>query len=1171
MGGGSASLGCSRPDPPEQARRTPQVGARTQPVAPSVGGHAAPLLSGDLSWLQRTAGNAAAQLLIAGGATLFRAPPNLAGPSTSGDANGDVFPPPRTATWSTDRFEATFIRAGSTLTPKFEIRIRYIGDHRVALGGDGVAIATVDIAPDKPLNVRVVSVDSTGLTVDLYGDGKSVVEVRDKARMSELGEPGRSHTFNAWIDQRNASSSSVTILDPKASPADLTVVTDRENPGENPVFSGKGFGADGWSALIDGDGDQDKELELTLKLPDADGNLDVTAQQRSSKVVRAAALPVADSGSWLMPHVKEVTDGRSPTELRLFSTPEPTLKMDPGVHSPAASTYRLTLGSATANLDFPAETAERRKIAAAGPAQIAGGVLATDITLGAYRDPFRLSFRQMDSGVTTFGLSALNDGVPRDTVGASLTVSGPIRYRPIDVGSTGLGIDLNGDGKSDLEIYDQLTTPDDVNGGGPPARSRDHRIRVLGPAIGTERTYQFQYRYGGMLGVNGTRGEVNIEAGRNAEAVTSLAEQAKATTLDDTMDQIEISLLAMRRRAVDRKLFTQDAYDKNLALWQVLVRLRSTIPTGVPNTLQTEALKAAENFQQAYVKDLGQPTWTQTVPPAALAGALRAGTWSGALSAYTSTMTVLDRVLRDRMEKAGGESDKDLKEASQLGELRSELREIPGGRAIRVAGTYHPDEKFRTEQGYVSMVPLQLYAWKQDDEWKLKDVTNPSKPFTYSCDAEPGQSLPPLKLFAELDDPDHLPSGAINIQVPGGVAGRVAVQDSMTWKKFFTYLGLTLGAIGLTLAAVASAGAASAAVPAAWALGASAIAGATAAGIDLAEHIQHDNLDARTAVLDIAQIAANVLTAGGLAAGRIVVAAGAAPAAARWTGAWAQAAMLAQRAYIPMTVGAAAADVVTVAVMTEGTLRQLDAIDRSGADPDERLRAKTLLLIQAGTMAGLTALQLKGLGPLGRGETLVLSQGPDGLPMVSAAVRAETVIIDSNVAIALRKRDRISTLKPGETLGPGEALQPGEIALLKKYDAMNPADVRIADTTAVEAAAKTGSTPERGFAIGVNRSGTEYQDVLAVLEKEGVGKGKGAADRQIVADAFFAVGEPGVVPTLATMDPGIYKKLYAIKVANEGGTPLVKFGGKALPDVFPDGFTVTIGGRPLKVMPMPNK
>jgi hypothetical protein len=273
--------------------------------------------------------------------------------------------------------------------------------------------------------------------------------------------------------------------------------------------------------------------------------------------------------------------------------------------------------------------------------------------------------------------------------------------------------------------------------------------------------------------------------------------------------------------------------------------------------------------------------------------------------------------------------------------------------------------------------------------------------------------------------------------------------------------------------------------------------------------------------------------------------------------------------------------------MTPDLLRQLDAIDKSPASGSEKSRAKMLLLVQAATMAGLTALQFKGMGPLGRGETLVMSPGPDGLPVVSPAVRADTLIVDANIAIALRKRARIAELKPGETLGPKEKLQPGEIELLKKYDAMNPADTRIADPSITEAAGATGAAPQRGFAIGVDRAKAQYKELLAELERANVGSGKGSVDRQIVGDAFFAVGESGVTPKFATMDPNVYKKLYALKVDHEGAVPLLDLvrqntkKGQAfvpgLPEIFPDGFTVTIktpanpAGRTIRVIPMPKE
>ncbi|CAM3731609.1 hypothetical protein KIPE111705_22095 [Kibdelosporangium persicum] len=1074
--------------------------------------------------------------------------------TTAVDDQTDVFPPPRVATWSTDRFEVSFARTGSPGNSEFEMTVRYVGPHTVFVSP--VTRATVGIA-DRPLAVRVLDVDATGLTVDLYGDRARIVRLQDEAELSRLpGGPGRTHSFSAILDQQTRSISTLTIFDPEASAADLTAAPQPENPGANPVVEGVRMGADGWRVLLDGDGDQDKELQLTLST--AATTLTVTAVQRSSGATRTVTLPLPADGGSLLPLVREVTDGHAPTRIQLFaSSPEPSLVLAPGTHGPNASTYRVSVGNGGADLVFPAETAPRRQIASAGAAQIAGGILATDVTLGAYQDTFRLSFRRMTDGRTTFGLSAVNDGTVRDTVGAELTLSGPIVYSVINTGSTSLGIDLNNDGVADLQIFDRLTTPQDYDGGGPPAQSRNHQIRVLGPAIGAERTFDFHYRYGGLQGVNPATGPAGAEAARNAEAVSSLAEQGRAGGLADTLDQIEIAMLSMRRRAVGRGLLAQALFDKNLALWQTLVRVRAQVAAGVPAPLQAQAAAAVAEYVAEIRNAETQPTTEQLVALTALTTAVQSANWPSVFSAYASAMAVSDATLRDRLERAGGEGDRDLREAKQLSDLSRELREIPPGSVIRVPATYHPDEQFRTEQGFVSMVPLQLYAWQDGSEWKLKDVTNPQQPFTYSLPMRVCTPLPPLALFNELDDPDHFPSGVINVQVPGGVAGRVSVRDRMTWKKFFTYLGLGLAAVGLTLAAVASAGVGAAAVPAAWALAGSALAGATAAGIDLAEHIQHDNLDTRTAVLDIAQIVAGLATAGTLAAGRIVIAAGAAPAASRWAGAWAQVAMLAQRAYVPMAVTAAAADVVTVAVISVDILRQLDEIDRGTASPEERTRAKMLLLVQAATMAGLTALQLKGIGPLGRGQTLVLAPGPDGVPVVSPALARGTLIIDTNIAIALQKRAN------------NIPLQPGEQALLRRFDALGATDVRIADPTIAEVAAKGPAAQERGFAVGVDRTSAEYQALHAELVTANVGGGKGVVDRQIVADAFFGVGEAGTTPTLATGDPNVLKKLYAIKVAKENVKPLVQYGGKSLSEIFPDGFDVTINRRTLHVLPLP--
>ena len=184
--------------------------------------------------MQRAAGNAAAARLVGDDPlpTVMRAPPGLGGGST------DILPTPRIATWSSDKFEISFSREGGTLNPRLDVTIRYLGSNTTL--GRGTANASVSIG-QKPLNLEVRSVDASGISVDLYGDGTKVLRVRDDARMSELpGGPGRSHVFNAWLDQRNLSSSSLTVFDPKASPADLTVAAPSRTPGRTPSSRGSG-------------------------------------------------------------------------------------------------------------------------------------------------------------------------------------------------------------------------------------------------------------------------------------------------------------------------------------------------------------------------------------------------------------------------------------------------------------------------------------------------------------------------------------------------------------------------------------------------------------------------------------------------------------------------------------------------------------------------------------------------------------------------------------------------------------------------------------------------------------------------------------------------------------------------------------------------------------------
>ena len=90
----------------------------------------------------------------------------------------------------------------------------------------------------------------------------------------------------------------------------------------------------------------------------------------------------------------------------------------------------------------------------------------------------------------------------------------------------------------------------------------------------------------------------------------------------------------------------------------------------------------------------------------------------------------------------------------------------------------------------------------------------------------------------------------------------------------------------------------------------------------------------------------------------------------------------------------------------------------------------------------------------------------------------------------------------------------------------------------------------------------EYRSMLTKLEGLNLGGATGAADRAIIADAFFARAEAGVVPRFITGDKSIYNKL-----ATEAGIDPRKL-GKSVAKAYPDGFEVSIAGRRLKVIPV---
>ncbi len=828
---------------------------------------------------------------------------------------------------------------------------------------------------------------------------------------------------------------------------------------------------------------------------------------------------------------------------------------------------------ATDALPAPGEENPVENVFSAGPMGAIGNIVHVDLTLGAYRDRFRLTIQPRTADRAILGLSPLYRGQPLDGASAELQLGGAIRFQKVATGETSFAVALDGDGKVDLTFHDRVTTPADYDGGGPPESNRNHEVRVVGAAIGGEKVFSFRVRDGFPSRAGSGAGNDRIAAS-NALAVDGLKKQVAEGSFTQQLDAYENAMTAQRKKAVDAGVLQQKTFDAWLALSRSLIRLRPQKPP-VDAKLQAEAANQADAFYRAFAEETRSKDtlhtadgwWLSSNPytgmnsgPAGtrgagpeLAGDLRGGRWEQVFRKYETLVTGLDRWIVDRLRETKGEAAPEAQQAELLAGRRRELGALEGKDAQRLRAVFHPDEKFKTEQGYVAEVPLVLYCWKEGSTWYLKNITNPGKPYHVTAEAKPGEAGPPLALFQELDDPDRLPAGVVHYDLPGGPAGEVRTTDGLTWAKFFAYLGLGLAGLGLTLATF---GTGAVAVAGAWALAASAVAGSVSAGIDLADKAQHGDLDATSATLDIAQIVAGLAGATAIASGRIALMARNAPVGARWTGNWARLGVMANHAYVPATALTAGADVLSFAVISIQTAKQLDEIEaRAGDDPAARARAKLLLLSQVAALGGLTALSVKGSLPnLTPGRTLVLHPGPDGVPVATLALDKNSLVVDTNVAVALDKRAK------------GVRLQPGEELALARMQKLGDVELRVTDTTADETAVKGFSPPHKGIPISVERTSQAYQDLLAELVKiPPVGRTKGVNDRNIVADTFFAVTEPGVTPRLATQDSGVYNPL-----AERAGIDVRKLGAE-LPKVKPDGFDVTIHGRTITVVPLPGR
>lgn len=178
----------------------------------------------------------------------------------------------------------------------------------------------------------------------------------------------------------------------------------------------------------------------------------------------------------------------------------------------------------------------------------------------------------------------------------------------------------------------------------------------------------------------------------------------------------------------------------------------------------------------------------------------------------------------------------------------------------------------------------------------------------------------------------------------------------------------------------------------------------------------------------------------------------------------------------------------------------------------------------------------------------------------TAPLHGKSVIIDSNTAIALEM-----DANPALRVKMNDAHK-ASVAYVKSLPAGT--ELRVGNATIGEVG--SGVINVKGVPIEMARESAEYQKALKVLADGKVGK---SADQGLIADAFFAKTEPGVSRAFHTSDKDAVKKLAGlatpkIDVNKIGGyLGLVKeYGPGGAKSV---GFTVTIEGRTLTVIPIP--
>lgn len=768
---------------------------------------------------------------------------------------------------------------------------------------------------------------------------------------------------------------------------------------------------------IDGDGDRGKELMLRFKpvLSKTDAPIDLEivrldGDKRDVQTARFATKGINDSASLFggSAFVQQVTDGHSPTVISYArNAGDPTkLVVQPPAIAADRWTYNVDADGQALAYAFPAPTTAQHTLINGKPPDAIKDKDVThyDLPVGEYGDVFRFQLeknaeratftvRPMAQGT---GVGAVDIALP--PTAKSLTLkSGDPRTITFDLGG----------GASDLVIYDRLEA------GADPASKRTHVLTLTGPALPKETAMRF-LAIGELQSGHSTATATGDHAWDKRETVDAvMAAQADQGDFAGFEQRIDAALLKARKDALDKGILQKGTYDAWQKLSLLLTELdgeRATVAKDRTKTIDKDLVKRcadaakalhdtldAESLHAAQ-KQHGRPAnqftkrakWNHR-PGAGinLQHDLLAHAWASAEADYASLLDGLDMYITHQLKTQV--SDEAGQQHEYLRGVSKQMHAIEKHNPLRIYGTFTPDEDKQQH------VPLNLFVYKDRSEWHLVDLTNPKDPFDDTVDAT-NAPFPPDALFQKLNWKKHFPVGVVHFRLPGGRDGTVACTGKRKWYDWFADISLALAVVGIT-ALTAGAG-----TVAAFAFAGAGIAGAVAAGGDLQDSISHNHADGKTVLLDVAQIAGGFLGAGQVLGGRLIrvaaaadeaVTAGAAG-AARFSGAWASLAGVAGRTYLPITVGSAVSNGVTLAVMTTECLDAIATINANKTmSPDEKRASLTRVIGQFLIVGGITFMAVKG-------DVATALEGRPQIEVVN--IHGEPVVVTAGTIPVLRPK-----------------------------------------------------------------------------------------------------------------------------------------------------------------------